>query len=254
MALILYSNGLTEIYKPKNSIFSEEELVSLFSEFSEIKTVRLNSILNAWCIYGYSKNEDLIDFNRIASDIIKESIYSHVLYVHDSELNTKWNVTDFVISKNYNEFLDEIKKYIDIIAKTILQEYEENEQTADIIPQLITMGSTIDKRILFLFDPEEQSKEFYENEEFYRFSQRVYEYISNNKQEKEPFTIYSDKKAMIIVNTSNVKTFLNTILEKFKSKEEYEICTDISKIIDKWTPKKEKIKRKYVRKNKNENK
>jgi hypothetical protein len=247
VAYCLYSNGITESYRPKDLTFTEEEIVKLFDEFEEIITERLITVLNAWCIYGYSKNPDPIDFNRIASDLIKAPIYSHVLYVHDSEINPNWKVTDSLLYKNYNDFSYDIRKAIDDIASNIINQFastEDYEEKVSRLPQLITMGATEDKRILFGFNPTEQDKEFYTNDEFYIFSQRVYDYISHNKQVKEPFTIYADKKAVIIIDVKYVVSFLNTMLEKFKSKEDYEICTDISNMIKTWSPKTKKTRRK----------
>lgn len=249
MAILLYSNGISEEFRPAKLTFSELELVSLFNEFAEIKTSRLITVLNTWCIYGVSPNPDPLEFNRIASDIIKTPVYSHVLFVHDSEINPKWNATDNILYRGYTEFLIEIKKEIDLSATNIVDQFEaspEYEEKVNYLPQLETIGITNDnpKRILFGFNPTQQNKEFYENDEFYRFSQKVYDYIIHNKQTKEPFTIYADKKAIIIVDPQHVVSFLNTMLEKFKSKEEYEACTALTKIIKEWTPKSKKTRRK----------
>ena len=245
MGVVLYSNGITEEYKPHELVFTEAEIIRIFPEFKEIKTCRLVSVINTWCIYG--ANNDPNDFNRLASDIAKEGIYSHVLYVHDSELNPDWNVTDNVLYKDYKEFVMTVKKEIDTTAMNILAELaatQEYEDKVDHLPQLSTLGSTPDKRILFGYNPDEQSKNFYDHEEFYKFSQKVYEYITHNKNKKEPFTIYADKKAVIIIEGQKVKAFLDTLLEKFKSKEDYEICDDITKIMNDWTTIKTKKPRK----------
>ena len=247
MAFLLYSNGLSEEYKPKSLIFTESELIDLFKEFSEIRTCRLITMINTWCIYGISLNPDPMEFNRIAAELIKAPVYSHVLYVHDSEIDPKWNVTDSTLYKSYIEFLIEIRKTVDTVAAEIVNQLEAVQQLEGkipFLPHLAMIGSTPDKRILFGFNPTEQPKEFYEHDEFYKFSQKVYDYISHNKQEKEPFTIYADKKAIIVIDTQHVISFLNTILEKFKSKEEYEICIDISNIIKQWPTKTKKIRRK----------
>lgn len=257
MAYILYSNGIVEPYRPQHLVFTEEELLNVFSEYAEIKTSRLSTILNTWCIFGYNPSviPDPIDFNRIAAEIVKEKIYSHVLFIHDSELNPEWNVTDNILYKGYNEFSIEITKQIEITANNIISEfqsYDDEEDLASFLPQLIPLGTTGDKRILFGFNPDDQSKEFFEHDEFYVFVKKVYDYITNNKQTKEPFTIYEDKKAIIVVETANVKTFLNHMLEKFKSKEDYEMCTNITKIIDHWPPiKKRRTPKKTTTKNKN---
>jgi len=237
MGVVVYSNGITEDYRPSNLVFTEDELVKLFTEYTRIKTVRLPYLVNTWCIFGEG-NSDPTEFNRIVSDMTRESVFSHALFIHDSEINPKWNATDNILYKGYEEFVIMMKKMIDDVAVNILNEFAsttEFQSKVDILPQLVTLGATEDKRILFAYNPNDQSKEFYLNEEFYKFSQKVYGYISENKQEKEPFTIYADKKAVIIIETLQVKTFLNSLLEKFKSKEEYEICTHITKIMKDWS-------------------
>ena len=237
MAITLYSNGIVEEYKPSNLVFTEEELVTLFTEFSSIKTMRLISVLNTWCIFGIGNN-DSTEFNKIVTDIIKENVFSHALFIHDSEINQNWNSTDNIIYKNYNEFKLNINKLIEETAFQIMKEWSENSEhknKSNILPQLTPLGSTEDKRILFGYNYYDQSKEFYKHEEFYRFSQKVYDYLITNKQIKEPFTIYADKKAMIIIKKDEVNPFLETLLEKFQSKEEYEICVNITKIMKDWS-------------------
>lgn len=237
MGVVVYSNGITEDYRPSKLVFTEDELVTLFTEYAHIKTVRIPSIVNTWCIFGEG-NSDPTEFNRIVSDIVHESVFSHALFIHDSEINPKWNATDNILYKGYNEFIAMMKKIIDDVAINILNEFSstpEFESKVDLLPQLVTLGATSDKRILFAYNPDEQTKEFYLNDEFYKFSQKVYDYISVNKQEKEPFTIYADKKAVIIIEATKVKKFLNSLLEKFKSKEDYEICTHITKIMKDWS-------------------
>lgn len=239
MALRLFSNGLVENFYPEDSVFSEEEIINLFPESEEIITFRFVDILNSWCIYGRVNKPDPTDYNQIAANIVKSPVYSHVLFVHDSELNPNWKVTDNIIYKGYQEFLTEITKLIEFIANSIMREIQENDEEGFInyLPQLISVGTTSDKRILYSFNPAEQTKEFYEHDEFYIFSKKVYDFLTKNKQNKEPFTIYEDKKAVIIVDSANVKSFLDSLLEKFKSKEEYEICTNITKMIKQWPPK-----------------
>lgn len=240
-ALMLYSNGIVEQFKSNGLTFSEEELANLFNEYPEIKSKRVINILNCWCIYGNSPTPDSTNFNKIASDIIRENVYSNALFIHDSEINEKWGLTDSILYKGYDDFLNDLKIEIDRIATSILEQIELNSKVDDDknknLPQLMTVGLTQDKRILFSFNPFDQTKEFYENEEFYTFSQKAYEYISSHPQKVEPFTIYEDKKAIIIVDKQHIVTFLQSMLEKFKSKEQYEICTNISKMIKQWPEK-----------------
>ena len=115
MAICLYSNGLTEDYRPNNLVFTEEELVFLFTEFPEVRTMRIPSVLNTWCIYG-TGNDQIEDFNRIASEITGERVFTHILFVHDSEINPDWNLTDEILYNDYKKFLRSMKKVIDEVA------------------------------------------------------------------------------------------------------------------------------------------
>ena len=238
MALLLYPSAILEKYKPKSLVFTEEEILTLFSEYSHVRTVRIPSILNTWCVYGANTKDDASNFNRIASDIIEYPVYSHMLFIHDSELNPDWNVTDNILYKGYSEFVVSVKNKIDETSSNIIKELEsmnEYQEKIDFLPNIVNVGQTPDKRLLFLFNPDDQTKEFYNNEEFYLFSQKVYEYIIHNKQKKHPFTIYADSRAVIIIDENKVKSFLTSLLEKFKTKEEYEICENITKIMDSWS-------------------
>jgi hypothetical protein len=238
MAILLYQSGILEEYRPKKHVFTEEEILHLFSEYAEIKTVRIPTILNTWGVYGSVHSKDLTDLNRIASEITERAIYTHILFIHDSELNLEWNVTDNILYKSYSEFVSNIKNKINEISLLIMKELEESaayQEKMDYLPQLVNVGQTSDNRLLFSFNPDDQTKEFYNDNEFYMFSQKVYDYLINNIQKKEPFTIYADKRAVIIIEKTKVKTFLTKILEKFKTKEEYEICENITKIMNQWT-------------------
>jgi len=236
MGICLYSNGIVEDFIPESLVFSEKELISSFNEFSHIRTKRLIEVLNCWCIWGENKNYDAIEFNRIGSDITQEPIYSHVLFVHDSEINPSWNSTDNILYRNYFDFLKDIKKLIDDIASNIIDEYRNNEDQDHIrvMPVLETLGPTRDKRVLFSFNPYKQFNEFYENDQFLSFSKKTYDYIHSHIQDEEPFTIFADKTAIIIVDTSNVSFFIDKMLNKFTNEEQYEICKELTIIKTRW--------------------
>jgi len=237
MGVLIYQNGIVEDYNPTSYTFSEKELVFLFSEYKTIRTKRLITVLNTWCIWGENPIRDPQDLNRIISDILEEAVHSHALFVHDSEINPDWKVTDNILYRNYREAVIDIKRLIDSTASGIINEYknfEENEDAAKLLPVLETIGPTKDKRILFSFNPSDQYSEFYENDEFNSFSKKVYDYIHTHTQDEEPFTIYADKKAIIIVNTQNVPILINKILEKFKKTEQYEICKELVSMISNW--------------------
>jgi len=252
MAVKLYTNGLTEEYRPKKLVFSEEELLDIFKDFDNIKTKRILPIINTWIIYGDDKNLD--NYNRIASVITKDSIFTDVLFIHDSEIDPTWNMTDDIIYKSYDEFYVIIEKLITDVAEAILAELEEKDElygSIDSLPQFSELGVTSDKKLLFGFNPNMQTTQFYK-QGFQHFSEKVYKYLSDNKQNKEPFKIYEDNKAIIIIETPNVKSFLLSLLNTFKENEEYEICKDISNMISDWnkkTNKETKINNKNKEKN-----
>lgn len=238
MAILLYSNGLTEEYKPINKTFTETEILGFFNEFNSVKTTRIPSMLNTWCIYGVGDN-DPTEFNKMAVVLLKSKtpIFSHLMFIHDSEINPEWKLTDDILYHDYNNFILSLKKFIDETAERVIDELTANaeyEGKTESLPQLLTIGTTPDKKIIFAYNPDEQSSAFYENEEFYKFSQKVYEYLATNKQNKEPFTIYEDKKAVIIVEKEKVDKFFTKMLHKFQSKEDYEICTNISIMMKSW--------------------
>lgn len=238
MAILLYSNGITEEYKSINKTFVEAELLQFFNDFSKVKSVRIPAMVNTWCVYGIGI-DDPAEFNKMAVVLLqsKTPIYSPLLFIHDSELNPEWKVTDDIIYHDYNNFMLSLKKFIDDTAERVIEEIaaaSEYEGKTESLPQLVTLGTTSDKKILFAYNPDEQTSTFYQNEEFYKFSQKVYEYLSANVQTKEPFTIYEDKKAVIIVEKEKVDKFFTSLLNKFQSKEDYEVCTNISKMMKSW--------------------
>ena len=99
MAVLLYANGLTEEHKPKELTFTDEELLTIFPDFEKTRTFRLYEIPNCWCIWGENdpvgKRED--EFNKIGTDILEQICYSPVLFLHDSEINPEWKLTDAMI-------------------------------------------------------------------------------------------------------------------------------------------------------------
>lgn len=239
MAVILYRNGLTEEYVPKNLVFSENELIDLFKDYDNVKTKRIIPLLNTWCIYGVDNEgeKDPDDYNRIASAIAKDTIYTNVLFVHDTEIDPDWNMTDDIIYKSYTDFRILIEKMVIDVAEAIISELEEHSEDVIIsLPLFSELGVTTDKKLIFGFNPDEQTNQFY-SQGFNEFSEKVYKYLSINRdeQKKTPFKIYEDNKAIIIIDPDKVKSFLSILLNNFKEQEEYEICTEISNMINDWS-------------------
>ena len=242
MSVILYNNGIIEEYKPENLVFTEDELVKMFTEYEEIKTCRIIPVVNAWCIYGKSLSADENEYNKLASEVSNEDIYSHAIFVHDSEINPKWNATDNIIYNNYTDFNVSIRNLIDNLANQLMTEQnsaavdEEGNEKEIALPQLVSVGATTDKRVLFEYTPENQTDTFYKDEAFNKFSRNVYDFLIANHPKKEQFIIYADKKSIIYVPQESVEEFLNTIINNFTSKEDYERCTLLSNMLKSWNP------------------
>lgn len=226
MAILVYSSGILEEYKSRNLVFSEYDFLEIFKEFEKFESYRLLFPLNSWCLCA--KVDDVDKYNYIASKITGENIYSHALFIHDSEINPDWKITDDILYDNYTKFYQDMKTLLVDIANEI------SENVPEYTPSLEPIGTTADKKILFAFDIQKQPKEFWASEIFDKFAERTYQYISKNKQLTEPFTIFSDDKAIVAIETPKVNDFLTAILEKFQSKEEYEICKNIANIRNEW--------------------
>jgi len=236
MGILLYSNGITEDYVSQDVTFTEAELTSIFYDFALIKTKRLITILNTWCIWGQNDNYDITEINRIASDITQEPIYSTCLFVHDSEINPDWNATDNILYRNYAEFIGDIKRLIETSAINVVEEFKkyEDEDYVRYFPVLDAIGSTKDKRVIYAFNPFKQHEEFYEDSEFIKFSHRAYEYMKMHIQDELPFTIFADKKAIVVVDAVHVSDFMKKLVDTFKAEEQYEICNDLTNMLTIW--------------------
>jgi len=253
MAIILYPSGITEMYEPKEHIFTDQKILHIFSDFDFIRTARLYEIPNTWCVWGENKKIDDGNFNKLASDILRENIFCHVLFIHDTEIDPAWMLTDQTILIGYDIFKQELLKFFDFVAETVIKETQKLRENQNINSNsnllfLNTIGPTEDKRVLFEFDPNKQSKEFYIDNFFINFANKVHDFLKTNKV-KDIFYIYEDKKTVIFVKNENVDFLMEKIIGIYKKNENYEFCQDLITIQDNW--KKPKIKRKR-KENKNE--
>lgn len=266
MAIILYSSGITEEYQPVDHTFTDDEILGIFEDFENIETARLYEIPNTWCVWGSNSEIDDSEFNKLSSTMLQEDIFSPVMYIHDTEIDPAWMMTDNIIQKGYNEFKEEFAFLLDEIAENIIKETQNIRQQmgqTDNLVILTTVGPTDDKRVMFEFDPKAQSKQFYEHHFFEEFSKKVYTFLMNHYVNGDTFVLFADKKAIIIVIDENVNEIVNKIINDFKRREKYEKCSELKKILDSWNKyKKEKEKEKKdledkkrkERKNKNKNK
>jgi len=132
MGLCIYSNGIIEEFLPIDNSFSDNELTKSFENYPEIRTHRLPEIPNCWCIWGQMENPPDQEFNKLASEMVDADVYSHIIFVHDSEINPDWNITDHIIYRSYKEFMASIGTFINEMMTHIetenRQELEESEE------------------------------------------------------------------------------------------------------------------------------
>jgi hypothetical protein len=237
MALLFYSNGVMDSYKPANNVFTEEEITKIFYDFPTIRTVRPVQSVNTWCVFGEKTLNDPLDLSKVLSEFLKEAVFSPVLFIHDSEIDPEWKATDDILYKSYDQFVKDAKVLLETAAQKVMEtmnaEYDYGKNI-NRLPYLVAIGTTEDKRLMLSYVPEDQHAEFYADADFYLFAKKAYTHLTTNPQTKEPYVIYEDRKSMIIVPTDKVKAFLDSLILEFTSHEEYEICTNISKMIDDW--------------------
>lgn len=253
MAILLYPSGITETYEPTNYCFTDEEILHIFKEYNYVRSFRLFEIPNTWCVWGQNSEIDDTDFNKLGSTIVKENIYSVLMFIHDSQIDQLWNLTDNIIYSDYNKFKEELLIYFDEIAGIIIDETNTNreEQGKDTnLVYLNTIGPTNDKRVLFEFDPKSQKENFYKDEFFSSFADKIYDFLTNNFKEQDLFYVFFDKKSVIFVKDDNVSFLMDVLIDYFKRNEKYETCQYLKTIHDRWVSyknKKTKKKKKEIK-------
>jgi hypothetical protein len=241
MGLVIYSNGIVEEMLPINDTFSDDELTQSFTNYPEIKTHRLPEIPNCWCIWGHIEEPPAQEFSKLASEIVDADVFSHILFVHDSEMNPTWQLTDEILYRPYKEFMNQMGTYIKEMMQHIetenRQEIEAAEGNTNMI-FLTTLGHTQDKRVLFAFNPNVQNDEFY-NGAWDNFAIKIYEYLAENfdkepVEENKPFVIFSDTKTIVIIEDLHVDEVIEKLIVKYQAAEKYEVCSKISEIRENW--------------------
>jgi|GEM_PF-2041914 len=255
MGQLLYINGVIEEFVPKNKCFNEEELISLFKDFKKLRSKRLYEVPNCWCLWGEKPKPNELDFNRLASDIVEENVFSPIFFFHDSELNPEWNISDNILYNSYDQFKKDLYLFIDNVAESILKERDEREQNGETKKDLLvlkSLGVTKDKRLLFNFIPKDQDENFYSDESFKAFASRIFEYLTNNFIPMKPFVLFADNKMVISLLDEDVDQVIDKIIEPYAKNEDYESCNKLAYIKHAWheavdvkeSPKKKKLKRK----------
>jgi len=248
MAIILYSNGLTEEILPQGLTFSDEEILGFFKAFNNIQTKRLDEVPNTWCVWGELKNPAEDDYNKLASEVIQEHCYSQIFFLHDTEVDPSWNLTDAIIYHNYPIFKKQILKFLDEIAIETIREIEQiREETGKTNMSLEQVAVSTDKRVIFKLDPNKQDSHFFKHDNFQEFAIKCYNFIDTSYKDGVIFPIYADKKMIIVLEESQVKQYLDLLIDFFQKKEEFEKCARLRDIYKNWVAFNEKQKNKPKR-------
>ena len=238
--LIIYSNGIVEEIVPIEDFFSHRELVKSFDNYTSLESFRLPDVPNTWCLWGEIDDPPEQEFNKIGSEVVDDDIFSHLIFIHDSEINPLWNMTDEILRKSYREWMEDLALFTNHIIENISRESQRHmskkEKTSMIF--LTAMGHTIDKRVLFAFNPSEQADDFYNNG-FESFGLKIWEYLEANFykepiEESKPFVIFADSKTIVIVENQHMDEFVRQLSLVYEKREEYEICKNISDLKSAW--------------------
>lgn len=242
MAVILYLNGLSEDLKPEKYTFSESEIISIFHEYKKIQTRRISQVPNTWCVWGESDSLGDDYYNKLGSDILDIDCYSPILFIHDTEIDPIWKLTDDIIQNGYDRFKRDLFKFLDEEAIETLKELEEirSKNGNSNLLVLNQVGISPDKRVIFELDPDSQNEDFLEPDNFEEFAVKSYNYLSKNFRKRADFIVYEDKKIILIIEKSKVSYFLSVLLDFFQKKEEYLACSSLLKIKEKWEKQRKK--------------
>lgn len=239
MALTIYSNGIVEDFKAENNVFTDDELRSCFESYHTLHSIRLADVPNTWCLWGQMDNPPQIEFNKIGSEIVETNIFSHLILIHDSEINPEWGMTDEILFKSYNEYSVDLGQFINSIIEEIKMETSRatNIDDEDLI-KLIPRGQTADKRVIFDYNPRKQTDGFMRNG-FPLLIDRITEYLIekfdvNITIQDEPLIILADTKSIFMVDHENTDLFFETALNEYTKIEDYEHAGVLSDIKNKW--------------------
>jgi len=254
MAIVLYSNGIVEEFKPMELIFNEDELIKSFGDYKNIRSKRVVELANTWCIWGEMENPDPIEFNRICTDILEIYVFSHVMFIHDSELDPSWQISD-MIYKSYTDFKTDLNLFIEEMSQRIIDEADQMQADGSVNNMifLTQAGQTKDKHVVYMFNPLEQSEGFYNDDSFSNFTDKVVDYLQNKIKLSEDLTIFADTKIIIAVEKDHVPKLFKQMLTNFEQKEDYETCSILTTMFNNWEKFTQKKKPGRPRKNSKKN-
>ena len=230
--ILLYSNGIVEELKPIEHTFSEDELLRLFDGYHMLKSKRLSEVPNVWCLWGVMENPPNNEFHKIGSEINHEYIFSHIVFIHDTEIDLDWNIVDTPIYFSYDEFIENIKIFIDVIAGRIYERDRKSMAASMIF--LVPIGQTDDKRVLYGFNPHEQSDTFFSDGSFNIFADKIYDYLNENFELEKPFKIFADSKNIVVVEDLMFGDVIDEMIKIYEPDEKYEKCSKLAEIKKVW--------------------
>lgn len=239
MAILLYANGLTEEVTPIGHAFTDDELISNFESFNLVRSYRLSEVPNTWCLWGQRTPIDKLsdEFNHMGTDIIEQPVFSPILFIHDTEIEPTWKLTDDIINVGYVNFKAKINGFFNYIAKEIMEKRNTTNIKSGQAQNLMTLeesGISVDKRIIFKFDMDKQSPDFFKNSNFAEFAKKAYDFLKFSYKDGDIFAIFADKNIIIVMSDPQIKSFIDRILEYFQSIENYEACSTIRDTYGRW--------------------
>lgn len=239
MSIFLYANGLTEEHIPEGHTFTDVEIYGIFKDFSRIRSYRLREVPNTWCVWGQrspiDKKPD--EFNQVGTDILEQKCFSPILFIHDTEINPAWQLTEDIILNGYGDFKRDLVDFFDDIAKDLIDAREQARIESGHPPNLMVLeesGVSEDKRIIFNFNMERQVQEFFQQKNIEEFANKVHKFLKFSYKDGDIFAIYADKNIIIVIEDSQVKDFIDKVIAFFESKENYEACSVIRNTYKKW--------------------
>jgi len=260
MAILLYNNAITEEYVPVKYTFTDTEILAVFKGFAFIRSYRLADIPNTWCVWGQrnpiNRKED--EYSYLGSEVLEQPCYSPILFIHDTEMDPKWRLTEEIILQGYNDFKEDMHSFLNDISRDLLEEKKkQREERGETAPYIEPVGVSKDKRVIYLFDIDKQQPEFFMTENLSAFADNVHKFLKFSYKDGNTFAIFANNQTIFVIEDEKVKPFIEKIIAFFESQENYEACSVIRNTYEKWVKYKEKKKKenkkKGLDKNKNEN-
>ena len=237
MAILLYASGILEehLNTDKGKPFNQKQLTSLFKDFDTIRSRRLIDVSNTWCLWGensFEKGNEVI--NDLGSTIVEEEIHSPLFFIHDSELDSSWHVTDETIYETYPDFVKHLRVFIDDMAEEVRENMPPPQNPSQQLLVLKPISYSTDKRVIHEYDPAAQTEEFYKIENYSGFANQAYNYLEKYFEEQEMLVIYANQQVIIATRFENGTKVLKELLSFFEVRERYEECEVVKGFLERW--------------------